>query len=251
ADRVQRQPRRGRPRGCAGRGARRARARRRLSRCPGAWAPLARGGPHPGEPQRRGLAGGAAARGRGRSGARGPSPGHRRAGGRARRPASRRRCGRRRRLTPPRRGTRSVTRPGAASPRRVSELWPEAHPKVGPTAFRSRLTRDGKVVAGAGTPARAAGGVVAPQALYGVLLPVVARDVVQPAGNRGRGRDSLGVADPGTLVAVLVRAVVVPAAEIDAVDHVLGARVRDRLLDLVAHDDREPVEPAREIAGVD
>ena len=73
ADRLQRQPRRRRPRRGAGGGAGRARARRRLPGSARARAPPAAGRARPGEPQRRGLAGVAAARGR-RRGASGRRP---------------------------------------------------------------------------------------------------------------------------------------------------------------------------------
>src|SRR5262249_11708958 len=100
------------------------------------------------------------------------------------------------------------------------------------------LAGDRQVVAGAGAVPCATSRLVAPQALHGVLLAVVASDVVEPAGDGGGRSDSLRVTDPGALVTVLVGRVVVPAAEIDTVDHVLGAGVRDRLFDLVPHDDR-------------
>src|SRR5207248_3536369 len=136
-------------------------------------------------------------------------------------------------------GLPRATDPSAGRPR----------PRPGPAV--PDLAGDRQVVPGTGAVARARSRVVAPEALDGIERPVVAPDVVQPAGD-GRGRcDALRVADPCALVAVLVRGVVVPAAEVLAVDHVLGAGVGDRLLDLVAHDDREIVVPAGVVARVD
>src|SRR5437868_13623771 len=90
---------------------------------------------------------------------------------------------------------------------------------AGPQWGREELAGDGEVVARAGAVAGAFERVVRPQALDGVLLAVVARDVVQPAGDGRGARDPLRVADPGALVAVLVGGVVVPAPEDPAVDH--------------------------------
>src|SRR5256714_6211050 len=98
---------------------------------------------------------------------------------------------------------------------------------TGDGGTRKGLPGNREVVAGAGAVAGARGGVVAPQALDGVLLAVVAPDVVQAPRNRRGRRDAEVVTDPGALVAVLVRAVVVPAAEVLAVDDVLRSRIGD------------------------
>src|SRR5439155_21075254 len=112
-------------------------------------------------------------------------------------------------------------RVGRAAPSRAptprSGYPGDSHVTV-PGLLQNRSAGDGEVVARARAVARAAGRVVAPQALDGVLLAVVARDVVQPARN-GRGRrDAEVVPDPRALVGVLVGRVVVPRAEVLAVD---------------------------------
>src|SRR6185312_15222246 len=111
-----------------------------------------------------------------------------------------------------------------------------------------------RAVAGAG------GRFVAPQRLHGERRAGVALDVahrprdrqnLRAAGDRAGQR----LADPRALVAVLVGVErVVPAAQLllafAAADDVLGAGIGDRLLDLVAEHDRDPVELAFG-AGVD
>src|SRR5205823_11692163 len=130
---------------------------------------------------------------------------------------------------PAHRGLRLVTAARAEAPRRVED-------RRGPPLRRrarsvSPSAGDREIVSRAGAVACTFGRVVAPQALDGVLLAVVARDVVQAARN-GRGRrDAEVVTDPRALVAVLVGRIVVPTAEVLAVDDVLGARIGHRLLD--------------------
>src|SRR5206468_1917395 len=121
---------------------------------------------------------------------------------------------------------RARGRPREAPPRRLRRSLASAQ--------RSLLARHGQVVARAGAVAGALGGVVAPQALDGIAPAVVARDVVQAAGHVVGGAGDARIAHPRALVAVLVAGVVVPAAEVVAVDDVLGAGIGDGLLDLVA-----------------
>src|SRR5436190_20900592 len=77
----------------------------------------------------------------------------------------------------------------------------------------------GQVVRAAGAVAHAAGRCVRPQCLDRILLAVVPRDVLERARHDARRRDAERVPGPCALVAVLEGLVVVPAAEVDAVDH--------------------------------
>src|SRR6266581_984089 len=153
----------------------------------------------------------------------------------------------------------SVTRLAKGLTIRTARFTTSEHAtRLDPGARRLRgQARSGKgsagrqIVPGTGAVPRTGGGVVAPEALNGVLLPVVAGDVVEPARNGRRARGAERVTDPRALVAVLLGAVVVPSAEVLAVDHVFGTGIGDRLFDLVAQHDCEAVEPAGVVAGVD
>src|SRR5262249_10470706 len=122
---------------------------------------------------------------------------------------------------------------------RTEASWPRL------TEGASRSARLAPLAARAGAISEPVGGLVAPQRLHGEGRAAVALDVAQRARDRGHVAGAgQRFAHPCALVAILVGVQgVVPGAKVlgvqtAAVD-VLGARIGDRLLDLVAEDDRE------------